>query len=376
MVRARRLPGVNTVRKRLADGSTRFYHYHRATGCPLRGKPGSPEFRYDWAAAEKSMRDRLAGTFNGLVRDYTLSPEFGRLADSTQKQYRRMLTAAEARFGTMPMALLEDPRVRQDFMSWRAEVVKERDGREGDDRLREGDNRLGAISAMITWARENGQINANHIAGFRRLYHSDRSDIIWLPHHVKAFMAVASIELQRALILALHTGQRQGDLLRLSWGSYDGRIISLRQGKARRNGVGGRKVEIPVTRALKAMLDGLDRTATVILTTPHGRPYSGKNFRQQWKAACRLASIPDELHFHDIRGTTVTLLAQGGATVPQIASITGHSLKQVSSILEKYLARTSELAGGAIVLFENAKSTRFANRLQTATPKRLARTAK
>ena len=31
MVRAR-LQGINTVRKRLADGSVRTYYYHRATG--------------------------------------------------------------------------------------------------------------------------------------------------------------------------------------------------------------------------------------------------------------------------------------------------------------------------------------------------------
>lgn len=273
-----------------------------------------------------------------------------------------MLTTAEAKFGNLPLAALEDPRVRQDFMKWRASVAAE----SGE---READNRLGAISAMITWARENGQVNVNHIAGFRRLYHSDRSDIIWLPEHVKAFMAVASIELQRAMILALHTGQRQGDILRLSWGNYNGSAIVLRQGKAQRNGMAGRRIEVPVTRALKAMLDELDRMAAVILTTPGGRPYTGKNFRQQWKAACRAADLPEELHFHDIRGTTVTLLAQGGATVPQIASITGHSLKQVSSILEKYLSRTAELAGGAIILFENAKSTQFANQLQTASRK-------
>lgn len=56
--------------------------------------------------------------------------------------------------------------------------------------------------------------------------------------------------------------------------------------------------------------------------------------------------------------------------MPQIAAITGHSLRQVSSILDKYLSRTAELAGGAIVLFENAKSTKFANQLQTASHKR------
>jgi hypothetical protein len=80
---------------------------------------------------------------------------------------------------------------------------------------READNRLSVISAMLSWAKENGQVFSNHVAGFRRLHSADRSDLIWLPEHIHAFMAAAPVEMQRALILALHTGQRQGDLLRL-----------------------------------------------------------------------------------------------------------------------------------------------------------------
>jgi len=73
------------------------YHYHRATGARLNGQPGSPEFVADFAAAEKLVRNRLVGTFNGLVRDYTLSVEFTeKLAASTQSEYKRMLTVAEA----------------------------------------------------------------------------------------------------------------------------------------------------------------------------------------------------------------------------------------------------------------------------------------
>jgi hypothetical protein len=63
------------------------------------------------------MRDRLGygGTFNGLIREYTLSEEFQRnLAPSTQAEYRRMLTKAETTFGDMPIAALEDWRVRMD----------------------------------------------------------------------------------------------------------------------------------------------------------------------------------------------------------------------------------------------------------------------
>lgn len=249
-----KIRGVNKVSKRLADGSIRYYHYHRATGRALKGEFGSVQFLADFVAAEKSMRDRHAGVLNRLIRDYTLSPEFGKLAHSTRKEYQRMLTKVEDKFGDLPIAALDDPRVRQDFMSWRGTVAKE----SGD---READNRLSVISSMLTWAKENGHILHNHVAGFRRLHKADRSEKIWLPEHIEAFMNVAPLELQRALILALHTGQRQADLLGLSWNNYDGSFISLRQGKTKR------RVEIPCTTALKRMLDGLDRDTNLVLTT-------------------------------------------------------------------------------------------------------------
>lgn len=355
MVRAK-LQGINTVRKRLSDGTLRTYYYHRTTGLPLSGEPGSPDFIRDYATAEKTLVDRHSGLFNGLVREYTLSPEFAKLRESTQREYRRMLGKAETKFGTMPLAALEDPRVRQHFMTWRNDVAKA----SGD---READNRLSVISALLSWAKENGQIFSNHVAGFRRLHRADRSDLIWLPEHIQAFMEAAPVELQRALILALHTGQRQGDLLRLAWGNYDGSLISLRQGKT------GRKVEIPCTTTLRTMLDGLDRTSAVVLTTKTNLPWKPRYFKAQWAAASNMAGITD-LHFHDLRGTAVTMLAEAGCTTPQIAAITGHTLKTVTTILDKYLARTRVLAGEAVTLFENANSTKFANRLQTRAPKK------
>jgi site-specific recombinase XerC len=175
--------------------------------------------------AEKLILNRLAGTFNGLVRDYTLSVEFEEtLAPSTRSEYRRMLTKAEAEFWNMPLAALDDQRVRKDFLDWREKVSRTPGGREAD-------NRLSAISAMLTWAVDRGGISTNPLRGFKRLYHADRSEIIWLPEHIAQFMKVAPIEIQRALILGLHLGQREGDLLRLPWSAYDGVRISLRQGK-------------------------------------------------------------------------------------------------------------------------------------------------
>ena len=370
MVRAN-IKGVFSTYKTLRDGTRRTYWYHRETGVRLHGNPGSPEFIADLAAAEKRMRDRLAGTFNNLVRLFTLSTEFDRaLAPSTKIEYRRMLTKAEAEFGDMPIAALDDPRVRREFMDWREKIARV----SGE---READNRLSAISAMLTWAIERGHITANHLRGFKRLYHADRSEIIWLREHIAAFMNAAPIEMQRGLILALHTGQRQGDLLRLPWSAYDGVHITLRQGKARRGRSLAPPIKVPCTVALRRMLDDMERTSPLMLTTKTGQSFKKRYFARLWDEAMTKAGLqsvtlpgsdqPVELHFHDLRGTTVTLLSEAGCTPQQIAPITGHSLKTVHRILERYLARTSGLAEQAIFNWENSERTKFANQLQTGT---------
>jgi hypothetical protein len=58
----------------------------------------------------------------------------------------------------------------------------------------------------------------------------------------------------------------------------------------------------------------------------------------------------------------VTLLSEAGCTLQQIATISGHSLRTVSAIVERYLARTAALAEQAIVNLENSPRTAFANR--------------
>jgi integrase len=364
-----RLKGVNIVKKRLADGTTKTYFYHRATGKRLEGEPGSHQFVASFAEIEKgSVAARVGQTFGLLVRNYTESVEFQQLAKSTQSEYRRLLSSAEAEFGTMPIAALGDPRVRVDFTDWREKVAR------GSGK-READNRLSAISTMLSWGVERGRLSANHLKGFRRLYHGDRSEIIWLPEHIEAFMAVAPIELQRALILALHTGQRQGDLLRLTWTAYDGKKVKLRQGKSRRGGKLGILVEIPVTQALKSMLDRMERVSPSILTTKTGKPFKKRYFARLWdeamaEAGIRTVELPGteervDLHFHDLRGSAVTMLSEANCNPQMVASITGHTLQSVNRILERYLARTRGLAEAAIETFENSSRTKIANRLQT-----------
>src|SRR5262249_34922589 len=65
------------------------------------------------------------------------------------------------------------------------------------------------------------------------------------------------------------------------------------------------------------------------------------------------------LTFNDLRGTAVTRLALVGCTEAEIATVTGHSLRDVRSILDAhYLHRDPEMARAAIHKLELAYANR------------------
>lgn len=364
---------VNKSTKILADGTLKTYYYHRDTKAPLPGKPGEPEFLAAYAEAEKSL-PKPAANVAGLIRAYLLSARFDRTkkgrprAESTKKEAQRMLAALEQKFGTFPLRALGAAKARAVFLDYHEEI--------GRDRPREADNRLGILSQVFTHAVNRGVIARNPLERFERLYSSDRSEIVWAEADVKKFMDGAPVELQRAMILAIHTGQRYGDLIRLRWSDFDGAKISLRQSKTKV------RVSIDCTEALLRMLATTPREGPYILTRGNGRPWFtekndkelGKAWRRRMVAAGFYPKPFDELtkeekasylHFNDLRGTAVTLLSEAKCTIPMICAITGHTLTSASRILERYMAMTPALARAAILAFENAPETQFANRLQT-----------
>jgi hypothetical protein len=201
-----RASGINTVHARLASGEIKTYYYHRATGMRLAGVPGSPDFLTSLAAVEQSLRQRNAGTLSGLIREFEVTKQWRRLAESTKKEYKRVLTFWDAEYGTCPHRALEDKAFRADIIKWH--------DRFSEAKPREADNRVTILARVLSWAAKDGPLRVNVLDGFVRAYASDRSEIIWLPERIEAFMAVASPEIQFAMVLALNTGQRQADILR------------------------------------------------------------------------------------------------------------------------------------------------------------------
>ena len=86
----------------------------------------------------------------------------------------------------------------------------------------------------------------------------------------------------------------------------------------------------------------------LILTNSYRRPWTSHGFQASWGTAATKAGIVG-VTFHDLRGTAVTRLALVGCTEAEIATITGHSLRHVRSILDaNYLHRDPALGESAI----------------------------
>ncbi len=100
------------------------------------------------------------------------------------------------------------------------------------------------------------------------------------------------------------------------------------------------------------MLDASPRRSPIMLVNLEGRPWTPDGFRVSWHKACVKAGVLD-VTFNDLRGTAVTRLALAGATEAEIATISGHSLRDVRSILDAhYLNRDPALAVSAIQKLE------------------------
>jgi len=341
-----RLKGINKVKRQLADGTLRVHYYHRASGTPLEGKPGTAKFIASLAAAEAKLVTRTEGTLAGVIRSFEKTAKWRALRESTQKEYRRIFAFWDAKFGKVPLTALADKTFRKRVLEWHSEFAEESP--------READNRVTVLARVLSWAAKDSDLAVNVLDGFDRAYSGDRSDKIWLPEHVEAFMAAADEDMRLALMLALHTGQRQGDILKMAWSQYDGARITLRQGKTLRD------VRVPCTKALKATLDATTRRGLLILLTKSAGAFKARYFKARWEATYRAAGLPldaknrAELHFHDLRGTAVTMLFEAGCSVAEVASISGHTLRRAQEILDKYLSRTSKMADGAIAKLEAA----------------------
>ena len=218
-----RLKGINQITKKLADGTTRTYWYAWKGGPPLHGEPGTPEFiaSYNEAVASKVA----AATGQAAERAAGLSGERG--FSRPRRAHASQTTSADQadRKGVrrLPIVGADRPAHARNLHGMARQLAT--------ISRRQADYAWTVLARVSVLGARSRPVAANPCERGGRLYRGSRAEKIWTAADEAAFLARAPAHLHLALLLALWTGQRQGDLLRLPWSAYDGKHIRLRQSK-------------------------------------------------------------------------------------------------------------------------------------------------
>lgn len=328
------LVGIHRVKKTLADGSQRIYFYAWRGGPRMASEPFTDAFTAEYV---RLVRDRPEAPYKGclaeIIREYLKSPVYTKLKPSTQEGYDIAITAIETEFYDMSAEKIVATGTRQIFMQWRDEIAK--------THPRKADLFMSVLKRILWFGMDREMISRHPLEHVEKISDGTRRDVIWTDEEIDLFrngrknelgeweIKPASEPLVRAMMLGLWTGQRQGDLLKLTWKAYDGHSIALRQQKT------GAHVRVKVSAELKQCLDSVKRSkAVTILTNSDGQPWAS-GFKSSWRKAVERAGIEDRT-FHDLRGTFVTLAYRNGSSIKEIAEVTGHSEKDAEGIIRKH----------------------------------------
>jgi hypothetical protein len=151
-----RLKGLNSITKKLANGTRRTYWYAWKSGPPLRGEPGTPEFiaSYNEAATRKTAAPQ--GVLLSVLQSYQVSGDFLGLAPRTRADYIKHIKAIEKEYGNFPLSGLTDRRARGMFMAWRDKLALRS--------RRQADYTWQVLALILAWGLDRGLILANPCA--------------------------------------------------------------------------------------------------------------------------------------------------------------------------------------------------------------------
>lgn len=362
------LPGVHRVRSTLANGNVveRWYAWRGGGPTILRAEGKSDALlareiaRLTPAAIQAFEAERRPkGDHNflyGLITRYLASTEFENdLAPRTKRDRRKYLDIARADLGRLELRALEARGARHMLIKWRDRFSQT---------PKTADELLGSLSIVLQWAANRGEIRDNPLRDFPRLYHSNRAEIIWTADDLAKLKPHCALELDHAVPLALLTGLRSGDLIKLSWASVGEHAIQWQTSKSRRRTT----VTIPILDDLRALLAEIPRVASVtILNSARKRPWKENGLASAFGRAKTDAGIVG-LRFHDLRGTAATNLLRAGLELGDVATILGWQKDKVERIASRYI--TGQQMGLAMIerINRNRAETETVNRAVNRTP--------
>lgn len=133
-------------------------------------------------------------------------------------------------------------------------------------------------------------------------------------------------------ILGFYTGMRLNELVNLTWRNVNltTRIITVGDEDFTTKGRNQRYIPI-CDEALTSILSQRERRKAIpignaiVFCKPNGKPYTGDFISKRFKSACKAAGTDKAIHFHSLRHSFASNLAQKGVSLYTIKELLGHS---------------------------------------------------
>jgi integrase len=341
-------PHVHAVKARGKD----YYYFQRFRGTDREGErvklPGVPFDgnglpESEWWAAYRRLSGEpetklKPGSFSALIAAYKEGPEWAALAPQTRTDWARYLLWIENAWGGLSVAALEPKH-----------VLKLRD--KYADKPASANNLLCCLSALMSWSVPRGWRDTNPCMHVKKLKKGEGYSP-WDVSDIDHFRAHARPDLWQAAALALYTGQRMGDVLKMRWDDIEDGLIAVTQTKTKTK----KKLWVPMHAQLRPMLDEMTRAATTILTSSKGTPWTVMGFRASWGTQLNgenMQILREKARvFHGLRKSAVVFLLEAGCTDAEVAAVTGQSRQMVEHYSRQVNQR--KLAARAILKWEKA----------------------
>lgn len=314
-----RFKGVRGVPKKLADGTVKIYYYHRSTGQRLPDDPTSAQFALEYNKLQRPSNS-IEGTMAFLVEQYLSGPYFAKLKDNTKIEYRRYCDKIRAKGGSTFVDEVTTPMIYE----MRNEMAAT---------PRAADMMVAVLRILFRLAMELGYRQDNPAKEVRALRPptEQQSYEPWPQDVIDAALKSAPAHIATPIMLALHTGQRLSDVLKMTWGDIDDDGVKVRQDKT------DERVHVFLHPDLAAYLATLQKRPGRIALNTHGQPWTVDGFKASFgakKAALGLAGHT----FHGLRHTAASKLYEAGCDVEEIMAITGHTTE---TMVRRYIKRAN-----------------------------------
>lgn len=316
---------------KIARARGRYYVYVRSTGeALLRGFEGDKaELRKRLAMPDmigaynvrrkrdpKSYPDKTLGWLVAWFTDPEQCPEFKKLAEVTQDQYKAAYDYLEPEFDTRL-----DQITQPDLYDVRDKCAKEKWPRFADMMMT-------ALRSMFKQAVKRRKMAINPALGVDRIHSYDpNSNREWRPEEWTAVFERAPLKYRILMMLARHVGYRGQTIVKVQWKNYqpDPQFGKCFRITAKKN---NEQTWFPAVAELQTFLDGLTRSALYIATKKDGSPWKHEKQMQtafsNWlKGLERAGIVGPGLTLHGIRVTYAAGLSRDGASTGDVAAALG-----------------------------------------------------